>query len=50
MPGPHKGVSTQHTTQQTFAKPTHQPSDRDKQARDRSRNKAKLKSCAYIQL
>ena len=50
MPGPHKGVSNQRTTQQTFAKPRHQPSDRDKQARDRLRNKAKIKSCAYIQL
>ena len=50
MPGLHKGVSTQHTTQQTFARPKHQPSERDKQARDRLRNKAKNKSCAYIQL
>ena len=50
MPGPHKGVSTQHTTQQTFANPSHQPSERDKQARDRLRNKAKIKSRAYIQL
>ena len=50
MPGPHKGVSTQCTTQQQFAKPRHQPSERDKQARDRLRNKAKIKSRAYIQL
>ena len=50
MPGPHKGVSNQHTTQQQFAKPRHQPSERDKQARDRLRNKAKIKSHAYIQL
>ena len=50
MPGLHKGISTQHTTQQTFAKPRHQPSERDKQARNRLRNKAKIKSCAYIQL
>ena len=50
MPGLHKGVSTQHTTQQQFAKPRHQPSERDKQARDRLRNKAKIKSRAYIQL
>ena len=50
MPGPHKAVSTQHTTQQTFAKPRHQPSERDKQARDKLRNKAKIKSHAYIQL
>ena len=50
MPGPHKGESTQHTTQQQFAKPRHQPSDRDQQARDRLRNKANIKSRAYIQL
>ena len=55
MPGPHNGVSTQHTTQQQFAKARHQPSDRDQQARDRLRNKiseskAKVKSCAYLQL
>ena len=55
MPGPHKGVSTQRTTQQQFAKPRHQPLDRDQQARDRLRNKiseskAKIKSCAYLQL
>ena len=55
MPGPHKGVSTQHTTQQQFAKPRHQPSDRDQQARDRlinkiSETKAKTKSRAYLQL
>ena len=55
MPGPHKGVSTQCTTQQQYAKPRHQPCDRDQQARDRLRNKiseskAKIKSCAYLQL
>ena len=50
MPGPHKGIPTQCTTQQTFAKPRHQPLERDKQARDRLRNKAKIKSRAYIQL
>ena len=55
MPGPHKGVSTQHTIQQQFAKPRHQPMERDQQARDRLRNKiseskAKIKSCAYLQL
>ena len=50
MPGPHKGVSTQCTNQQALAKPRHQPSERDKQARDRLRNKAKIKSHAYIQL
>ena len=50
MPGLHKGVSTRCTTQQTFAKPRHQSSERDQQARDRLRHKAKLKSHAYIQL
>ena len=50
MPGPHKGVSTQLTTQQTFAKPKHQPSERDQQARDRLRHKAKIKSRAYVAL
>ena len=55
MPGPHKWVSTQCTTQQQYAKPRHQPSDRDQQARDRLRNKvskskAKIKSRAYLQL
>ena len=50
MPGLHKGISTQHTNQQALAKPRHQPSERDQQARDRLRHKAKIKSCAYIQL
>ena len=55
MPGPHKGVSTQHTTQQQFAKPRNQTLDRDQQTRDRLRNKiseskAKIRSCAYLQL
>ena len=50
MPGPHKGVSTQRTNQQILAKPRHQPSERDQQARERLRQKAKIKSCAYIQL
>ena len=55
MPGPHKGLSTQRTTQQQHAKPRHQPSDRDQQARDRLRNKVsetkgKIKSRAYLQL
>ena len=55
MPGLHKGVSTQHTTQQQFVKPRHQPSDRDQQDRDRLRNKiseskAKIKSHVYLQL
>ena len=55
MPSPHKGVSTQCTTQQQYAKPRHQPSDRDQQAMDRLRNmisklKAKIKSQAYLKL
>ena len=50
MPGPHKGASTQCTNQQALAKPRHQPLERDKQARDRLSNKAKIKSHAYIQL
>ena len=50
MPGLHKGVSTQHTNQQVLAKPRHQPSEKDQQARDRLRQKAKIKSRAYIQL
>ena len=50
MPGLHKGVSTQCTNQQALAKPRHQPSERDQQARDRLRQKAKIKSRAYIQL
>ena len=50
MPGPHKGVSTQHTNQQALAKPRHQPSERDQQARDRLRHKAKIKNCAHKQL
>ena len=50
MPGQHKGVSTQRTNQQVLAKPRHQPSERDQQARERLRQKAKIKSHAYIQL
>ena len=55
MPGPHKGLSTQHTTQQQHAKARHQPSDRNQKARDRLRNKvsesqAKIKSQAYLAL
>ena len=55
MPGLHKGVSTQCTTQQQFAIPRHQPLERDQQARDGLRNKiskseAKIKSHAYLQL
>ena len=50
MPGPCKDVSTQQTNQQALVKPRHQPSERDQQARDRLKHKAKLKSHAYIQL
>ena len=47
---PHKGASTQHHNQQVLVKPRHQPSDRDQQAREKLKQKAKIKSCAYIQL
>ena len=50
MPGPHKGASTQHHNQQVFVNLRHQPSERDQQARGKLRQKAKIKSCAYIQL
>ena len=50
MPGLHKGVSTQCHNQQVLAKPRHQPSERDQQARERLRQKSKIKSRAYIQL
>ena len=44
---PHKGVSTQCHNQQVLAKTHHQPSDRDQQAREKLRQKAKIKSQAY---
>ena len=50
MPGPHKGASTQCHNQQVLAKPQHQPSERDQQAKEKLRQKAKIKSHAYIQL
>ena len=50
MPGSHKGVSTQRRNQQVLAKPRRQPSERDQQARERLRQKSKIKSHAYIQL
>ena len=50
MPGSHKGVSTQHRNQQVLAKPRHQPSERDQQAREMLKQKSKIKSHAYIQL
>ena len=50
MPGPHKGASTQRHNQQVLTKPQHQPSERDQQAREKLRQKVKIKSRAYIQL
>ena len=47
---PHKGASTQCHNQQVLAKPDHQPSNRDQQAREKLQQKAKIKSRAYIQL
>ena len=49
MPGPHKGASTQCHNQQVLAKPRQQPSERDQQAREKLRQKARIKSHAYIQ-
>ena len=47
---PHKGASTQCHNQQVLAKLRHQPSERDQQAREKLRQKTKIKSHAYIQL
>ena len=47
---PHKGASTQCHNQQVLVKPHHQPSNRDQQAREKLRQKAKIKSQTYIQL
>ena len=47
---PHKGASTQRHNQQVLAKPHHNPSDRDQQAREKLQQKAKIRSRAYIQL
>ena len=47
---PHKGASTQCHNQQVLAKPHHNPSDRDQQAREKLQQKAKIRSRAYIQL
>ena len=47
---PHKGASTQCHNQQVLAKPHHQPSDRDQQAREKLKQKAKIKSRVYNQL
>ena len=46
----HKGASTQCHNQQVLAKPCHQPSNRDQQAREKLQQKTKIKSRAYIQL
>ena len=46
----HKGTSTQHHNQQVLAKPHHNPSNRDQQAREKLQQKVKIKSQAYIQL
>ena len=50
MPGPYKGASTQCHNQQVLAKPRHQHLERDQQAREKLRQKAKIKSHTYIQL
>ena len=50
MPGPHRGASTEHHNQQVLVKLQHLPSERDQQAREKLRQKAKIKSHAYIQL
>ena len=47
---PHKGASTQCHNQQVLAKPCHNPSDRDQQAREKLQQKTKIRSRAYIQL
>ena len=45
---PHKGACTQCHNQQVLAKPHHNPSDRDQQAREKLQQKVKIR--AYIQL
>ena len=47
---PHKGASTQCHNQQVLVKLHHHPSNRDQQAREKLKQKAKIKSQAYIQL
>ena len=47
---PHKGASTQCHNQQVLAKPHHQPSNKDQQAREKLKQKVKIKSQAYVQL
>ena len=46
----HKGASIQRHNQQVLAKPRHNPSNRDQQAREKLQQKAKIRSLAYIQL
>ena len=46
----HKGASTQCHNQQLLAKPCHNPSDRNQQAREKLKQKVKVRSRAYIQL
>ena len=41
---PHKGASTQHHNQQVLVKQHHQSSDRDQQAREKLKQKAKIKA------
>ena len=47
---PHKGASTQCHNQHVLAKPHHHPCNRDQQAREKLKQKVKIKSRAYIQL
>ena len=53
MPDPYEGYSTQRTTQQNYAKPRHQPSDRDQKAqqclKDRV-SKTQIHNITYITL
>ena len=53
MPRPYKGYSTQRTTQQKYAQPRHQPSDRDWKAQQcfkAKASRAQIHSIAYITL
>ena len=43
-------MSTQHHNQQVLAKPHHNPSNRDQQAREKLQQKVKIRSRVYIQL
>ena len=46
----HKGASTQCHNQQVLAKPHHNPSNRDQQAREKLQQKANIRSQAHIQI